>query len=127
MPGPIAYARAELVKALEPLGIPVHQTMPPVVQPPAILLTEGTPLTTSDEETFGSLRVHFELIALVPSSLHPRVQLTQLDALTDQIIYSLLREYAVNVSAYQTFTFPDSKPTLGAKIPISIALTIEKD
>lgn len=128
-PGPVTTARATLADDIraalttqDTQDVHVHTTMPDRVKPPCVILTEGTPLATTDQ-TFGALTLTFEA-AVIAAPTTAAAAVERLDALTDALIQGLWADYQPTVTAYTTLTGPDTQPYLTARIDLTTSITI---
>ncbi|WP_165215278.1 hypothetical protein [Schaalia sp. ZJ1691] len=124
MTGPIAFFRAEVKKALDEVaGIPVYANMPERLDPPCIILTEGTPLLAPSEDRFGHVLVTLEAVAIGAPTTND-LTIERLDALVDQIVTATYRDYITSVNPYQGITTADGGRYLSAVLTFQADLTI---
>ncbi|MDY3665469.1 hypothetical protein [Schaalia hyovaginalis] len=122
--GPIAYARADLAAALEKAqALPVHVTMPERLEPPCIVITEGTPLLEQGD-SFGSVTVRLDANIVAAPVADNDLAIARLDAAVDEIAAALLHDWTIQVDAYQGVTTADSQRYIAARLTVSTTLTI---
>lgn len=116
----ITTARSEVTTALSKAldGVPVLDTMPETLYPPAVIVSEDTPFI-APSNTMGTWDINFEILAVVAPSSDNSVMLTSLDALVSQIVESLAPHFTPTVSVYTTETPANDQPLLGARITLT--------
>lgn len=127
MNGPISYARNTLLKDLkEATLMPVYSVMPPVIHPPALIVSEATPLITASD-TIGGLTASFTVLAVVEATPADREkELAYLDALTDTVLINMWKTYNISVDGYRPISLGAGKNYLSTQINISIDLSIKE-
>lgn len=126
--GPIAAARADLAELLTRItSIPVVTSIPERLAPPCVVITEGTPLCSSDENAHGSVTVRLSItVAVAPTT--NALSIARLDAAVDTIVVGMVREgMFAAVDAYQSIKGADGQAYLAATITTTLTYTIEKD
>lgn len=126
--GPIAAARADLADVLTRItSIPVLTSIPERLAPPCVVVTEGTPLATPDENAHGAVTVRLSItVAVAPTT--NALAVARLDSAVDAIVVGMVREgMFAAVDAYQTIKGADGQAYLAAPITTAITYTIEKD
>lgn len=126
--GPIAAARADLADILTRItSIPVLTSIPERLDPPCVVVTEGTPLCAADESAHGSVTVRLSItVAVAPTT--NALSIARLDSAVDAIVVGMVREgMFAAVDAYQTIKGADGQAYLAAPITTAITYTIEKD
>ena len=126
--GPIAAARADLAAILrEATDLPVVTNVPERLAPPCVVITEGTPLCSSDENAHGAVTVRLSItVAVAPTT--NALSIARLDEAVDTIVVGMVREgMFAAVDAYQSIKGADSQAYLAAPITTSITYTIGKD
>ena len=126
--GPIAWARQDLARTLAGVTtLPVLTSPPERLEPPCVVITEGSPLLAPDETTHGAVTVALDAVVIMAPSDAP-LALARLDEHTDTIATSLLQAGTLpTVEAYTTITSADGQPYLSAAIHTTHHLTIDKD
>lgn len=127
MNGPISYARNTLLKDLkEATLMPVYSVMPPVIHPPALIVSEATPLITASD-TIGGLTASFTVLAVVEATPADREkELAYLDALTDTVLINMWKTYNISVDGYRPISLGAGQNYLSTQINISIDLSIKE-
>lgn len=127
MNGPISFARKTLLKDLkEATLMPVYSVMPPVIHPPALIVSEANPLITASD-TIGGLTASFRVLAVVEATPADREkELSHLDALTDMLIIGLWNSYNITVDAYRPISLGAGQNYLSTQINMSIDLSIKE-
>lgn len=121
--GPIAYARADLAAALEKAQtLPVHVNMPDRLEPPCIVITEGTPLLEQGD-SFGSVIIRFDA-NVIAAPVDNDLAIARLDAAVDEIISAILHDWTIAVDTYQAITTADTQRYIAARLTASTTLTI---
>lgn len=124
MSGPIAYARADLTRTLASVvDIPVIHHMPERLNPPCVIISEGTPLLTTSTDAFGHVIVNLEA-AIIGAPTTNELTINRLDALVDEIVTSMSADYIIQVGAYQGITTADGQHYLTARINFQADLTL---
>lgn len=126
--GPIAAARADLAELLTRITpIPAVTSIPERLAPPCVVITEGTPLCSSDENAHGSVTVRLSItVAVAPTT--NALSIARLDAAVDTIVVGMVREgMFAAVDAYQSIKGADGQAYLAATITTTLTYTIEKD
>lgn len=126
--GAVSYARAAVLKDLkEATLMPVYSVMPPVIHPPALIVSEATPLITASD-TIGGLTCSFTVLAVVEAIPTDREkELAYLDALTDTVISGMWKDYALTVDGYRPITLGAGQNYLSTQIHISVELSIKEN
>lgn len=125
MTGPIAFLRKEIVKDLTRLtDLPVFSALPETLEPPCILINEGSTLLTPAEETYGTYKGQFDLLVIAPAIADNAQALAKLDTQVDGVVMGLAPEYLLTVRGYQTFQFANAQPYLGAVISLQATVNI---
>lgn len=126
--GAISYARAAVLKDLkEAAAVPVYSVMPPVLHPPALIVSEATPLITGGD-TIGGLTASFTVLAVVEAIPTDREkELAYLDALTDTVISGMWQDYALTVDGYRPISLGAGQNYLSTQIHISVDLSIKEN
>lgn len=126
--GAVSYARAAVLKDLkEATLMPVYSVMPPVIHPPALIVSEATPLITASD-TIGGLTCSFTVLAVVEATPADREkELAYLDALTDTLISGMWQDYALTVDGYRPITLGAGQNYLSTQIHISVELSIKEN
>lgn len=127
MNGPISYARETLLKDLkEATLMPVYSVMPPVIHPPALIVSEASPLISASD-TIGGLCASFRVLAVVEATPADREkELAYLDALTDMLLIGLWSTYNITVEAYRPISLGAGQNYLSTQINMSIDLSIKE-
>lgn len=127
MNGPISYARKTLIDDLkEATLMPVYSVMPPVIHPPALIVSEGATLITASD-TIGGLCASFRVLAVVEATPADREkELAHLDALTDMLLIGLWSTYNITVEAYRPISLGAGQNYLSTQINMSIDLSIKE-
>jgi len=123
--GPIAAARADLTAILQAAtDIPVVANVPERLQPPCVVITEATPLLTTDETTYGAVTVRLNLtVAVAPTT--NALAVARLDAAVDEIVVALVRSGTfAAVDAYTGITSADGQTYLAAPITTTLTYSI---
>lgn len=123
--GPIASARADLTAILQAAtDLPVVANVPERLQPPCVVITEATPLLTTDETTYGAVTVRLNLtVAVAPTT--NALAVARLDAAVDEIIVALARSGTfAAVDAYTGITSADGQTYLAAPITTTLTYSI---
>lgn len=126
--GPIAAARADLAAILATITtIPVVTSIPERLAPPCAVITEGTPLCSSDESAHGAVTVRLSItVAAAPTT--NALSIARLDEAVDTIVVGLVRAgLSAAVDAYQSIKGADGQAYLAAPITTTLTYTIEKD
>lgn len=125
--GAISYARAAVLKDLEATAAaPVYSVMPPVLHPPALIVSEATPLITASD-TIGGLTAAFTVLAIVEATPADREkELETLDALVDVVIFGLWQDYGLTVDGYRPISLGAGQNYLSTQIHISVDLSIKE-
>lgn len=125
--GAISYARAAVLKDLkEATLMPVYSVMPPVIHPPALIVSEATPLI-SPSDTIGGLTASFTVLAVVEAIPTDREkELAYLDALVDTVIINMWQDYNISVDGYRPISLGAGQNYLSTQINISIDLSIKE-
>ncbi|MCI6557115.1 hypothetical protein [Schaalia hyovaginalis] len=122
-PGPIAYARADLAAALKAATtLPVHVNMPERLEPPCIVITEGSPLLEQGD-CFGAVVIRLDA-NVVAAPVDNDLAIARLDAAVDEIAAALLHDWTIKVEAYQAVGAADSQRYLAARLTATSTLTI---
>lgn len=126
--GAISYARAAVLKDLEATAAaPVYSVMPPVLHPPALIVSEATPLITASD-TIGGLTASFTVLAVVEAIPTDRQdELAALDNLTDMVIAGMWQDYSLTVDGYRPISLGAGQNYLSTQIHISVELSIKED
>lgn len=123
--GPIASARADLTAILQAAtDLPVVANVPERLQPPCVVITESTPLLTTDETTYGAVTVRLNLtVAVAPTT--NALAVARLDAAVDEIVVALVRSGTfAAVDAYTGITSADGQTYLAAPITTTLTYSI---
>ncbi|PEY46554.1 hypothetical protein CN359_30900 [Bacillus thuringiensis] len=123
--GPIASARADLTAILQAAtDLPVVANVPERLQPPCVVITEATPLLTTDETTYGAVTVRLNLtVAVAPTT--NALAVARLDAAVDEIVVALVRSGTfAAVDAYTGITSADGQTYLAAPITTTLTYSI---
>lgn len=123
--GPIASARADLTAILQAAtDLPVVANVPERLQPPCVVITEATPLLTTDETTYGAVTVRLNLtVAVAPTT--NALTVARLDAAVDEIVVALVRSGTLAaVDAYTGITSADGQTYLAAPITTTLTYSI---
>ena len=123
--GPIASARADLTAILQAsTDLPVVANVPERLQPPCVVITEATPLLTTDETTYGAVTVRLNLtVAVAPTT--NALAVARLDAAVDEIVVALVRSGTfAAVDAYTGITSADGQTYLAAPITTTLTYSI---
>lgn len=126
--GPIAAARADLADLLTRItSIPVVTSIPERLAPPCVVITEGTPLCSSDETTHGAVTVRLSItVAVAPTT--NALSIARLDEAVDTIVVGMVRDgLFAAVDAYQSIKGADGQAYLAATITTTLSYTIGKD
>ena len=125
--GAISYARAAVLKDLkEATLMPVYSVMPPVLHPPALIVSEATPLITASD-TIGGLTAAFTILAVVEATPADRqAELAALDNLTDKVIAGMWKDYGLTVDGYRPISLGAGQNYLSTQIHITIDLSIKE-
>lgn len=125
--GAISYARSSVLKDLkEATLMPVYSVMPPVIHPPALIVSEATPLITASD-TIGGLTASFTVLAVVEAIPTDREkELAYLDALVDTVIINMWQDYTLSVDGYRPISLGAGQNYLSTQINISIDLSIKE-
>lgn len=125
--GAISYARQAVLKDLkEATLMPVYSVMPPVIHPPALIVSEATPLITASD-TIGGLTASFTVLAVVEAIPADREkELAYLDALVDTVIINMWQDYNLSVDGYRPISLGAGQNYLSTQINISIDLSIKE-
>lgn len=122
--GPIAYARADLAAALrQATDLPVLTSVPERLDPPCVVITEGTPVLEADETGPRGVTVHLTA-TVVEAPTDAALALERLDAHVDQITTTAWGHVPLTVTSYSTVTSADSQHYLAAAIETTTNLTI---
>lgn len=123
--GPIAYARADLATALsQATSLPVHASVPERLDPPCVVITEGTPLLEPATDQ-GHRAVTVRLVAnIVEAPTDAALALARLDQHVDQTVTGLWNEYMATVDAYATVTGADGQRYLAATVNTTTTLIL---
>lgn len=123
-PGPIAFARADVAAALAAASsLPVHTGVPERLEPPCIVLTEGTPLLEPSDRTIGAVTVR--LVAnVIEAPADADLVLNRLDEHVDEIVSGLSAEYMPTVDPYSGVTSADSQRYLAAAVTLTTHLNL---
>lgn len=126
--GAISYARAAVLKDLkEATAMPVYSVMPPVIHPPALIVSEATPLISASD-TIGGLTAAFTVLAVVEAIPTDRQkELAYLDALVDTVISGMWQDYALTVDGYRPISLGAGQNYLSTQIHVSFELSIKED
>lgn len=126
--GAISYARAAVLKDLkEATAMQVYSVMPPVIHPPALIVSEATPLITGGD-TISGLTASFTVLAVVEAIPTDREkELAYLDALTDTVISGMWQDYSLTVDGYRPISLGAGQNYLSTQIHISVELSIKED
>lgn len=126
--GAISYARAAVLKDLkEATAMPVYSVMPPLIHPPALIVSEETPLISASD-TIGGLTAAFTVLAVVEAIPTDREkELAYLDALVDTVISGMWKDYALTVDGYRPISLGAGQNYLSTQIHISVELSIKED
>lgn len=129
MNGIATQTRAEVLHALTSAlsdDVDVHTSMPPTLYPPCVLINEADPFIEPGD-TLPDVIAHYEVIALGDQSPDNQRVIDQVDDLIDRLVEGLW-EYRPTVAGYQTFTFANQQPYLGARISLDVTgYEIRKD
>lgn len=120
--GPIASARADLDALLrEATDLPVVTNVPERLAPPCIVITEASPLLTTDDTTYGAVSVKLNLtVAVAPTT--NALAIKRLDEAVDTIAVALIKAGTfVAIEAYTSIKSADGQAYLAA--PITTTLT----
>lgn len=120
--GPIASARADLDALLrEATDLPVVTNVPERLAPPCIVITEASPLLTTDDTTYGDVSVKLNLtVAVAPTT--NALAIERLDEAVDTIAVALIKAGTfVAIEAYTSIKSADGQAYLAA--PITTTLT----
>nr|DAQ16142.1 MAG TPA: hypothetical protein [Caudoviricetes sp.] len=123
--GPIASARVDLTAILQAAtDLPVVANVPERLQPPCVVITEATPLLTTDETTYGAVTVRLNLtVAVAPTT--NALAVARLDAAVDEIVVALVRSGTfAAVDAYTGITSADGQTYLAAPITTTLTYSI---
>lgn len=125
--GAISYARAAVLKDLKnAVPAPVYSVMPPLIHPPALIVSEATPLITASD-TIGGLTASFTVLAIVEAIPTDREkELETLDALVDVVIFGLWQDYGLTVDGYRPISLGAGQNYLSTQIHISVDLSIKE-
>lgn len=126
--GAISYARAAVLKDLkEATAMPIYSVMPPLIHPPALIVSEETPLISASD-TIGGLTAAFTALAVVEAIPTDREkELAYLDALVDTVISGMWKDYALTVDGYRPISLGAGQNYLSTQIHISVELSIKED
>ena len=125
MTGPIAYARADLTEAIRaalPVDVTVYAAMPERLNPPCVVVVEGTPLLEGDDTPRGAAVTFEAVIVEAPSTAEH--SLDRLDQHTDALLLGLWAEWEPKVTQYGHVTGPDSQPYLSSTITTITRLSL---
>ena len=105
--GPIASARADLAAILrEATDLPVVTNVPERLAPPCVVITEASPLLTTDDTTYNAVAVRMSLtVAVAPTT--NALAIERLDEAVDTIASRLTRASRA----------PTGKPTSPPRLP----------
>lgn len=120
--GPIASARADLAAILrEATDLPVVTNVPERLAPPCVVITEASPLLTTDDTTYNAVTVRMSLtVAVAPTT--NALAIERLDEAVDTIAVALIRAGTVAaIEAYTSIKSADGQSYLAA--PITTTLT----
>lgn len=123
--GPIASARADLAAILrEATDLPVVTNVPERLAPPCIVITEASPLLTTDETTYGAVSVKLSLtIAVAPTT--NALAIERLDEAVDTITVALIKAGTfVAIEAYTSIKSADGQAYLAAPITTTLTYSI---
>lgn len=125
--GAISYARAAVLKDLKnAVPAPVYSVMPPLIHPPALIVSEATPLISASD-TIGGLTASFTVLAIVEAIPTDREkELETLDALVDVVIFGLWQDYGLTVDGYRPISLGAGQNYLSTQIHISVDLSIKE-
>ena len=121
-PGPIASARADLAAILrEATDLPVVISIPERLAPPCVVITESSPLLTTDDTTYNAVTVRMSLtVAVAPTT--NALAIERLDEAVDTIAVALIKAgTAAAIDAYTSIKSADGQAYLAA--PITTTLT----
>lgn len=96
----------------------VYLSPPSPFYGPAILITEGSPFIEAGDTT-GAAVFAFEVLILVDVKSDAAVMIADLDRRVSAVLEALWHEYAVTVGPYETFTFANNQPFLGARLSVA--------
>lgn len=128
MSGAVSYARAAVLKDLKnAAAVPVYSVMPPVIHPPALIVSEATPLISASD-TIGGLTAAFTVLSVVEAIPTDREkELAALDTLTDAVISGMWQDYALTVDGYRPISLGAGQNYLSTQIHISVDLSIKEN
>lgn len=120
--GPIAAARAAVLDDLrDASSLPVLAGIPERLEPPCIVITEGSPLIEPDDTTHAQAVVRFTA-NVIEAPTDNDLALARLDDHTDEVIQALWRDWMPTVEAYTTVTSADSQAYLAATIQLTTTI-----
>lgn len=127
MSGVISYGREILLKDLQEAGVaPVHTVMPPVIHPPALIVSESSPLLQASE-TIGGITLTFTVLAVVEATPADREkELASLDHLLDDLVSHLWKDYRLTIEGYRPISLGAGQNYLSTQISIPIDLNIKE-
>lgn len=122
MTGPIAAARAAVLDDLrDASSLPVLAGIPERLEPPCIVITEGSPLLEPSEHAMTTAVVRFTA-NVIEAPTDNSLALERLDSHTDEVIEALWRDWQPTVEAYTTVTSADSQAYLAATIQLTTTI-----
>nr|WP_300339921.1 hypothetical protein [Actinomyces sp.] len=122
MSGPIATARALAAAALqEATDLPVIASVPERLEPPCVVITEGTPLAEPSDTLMGGVVVRLTANVIEAPTDGP-LALERLDEHTDQVIEGLWAQWVPTVETYTTVTSTDQQRYLASTITLTTTI-----
>ncbi|MBS5978052.1 MAG: hypothetical protein KIA99_10805 [Actinomyces urogenitalis] len=122
MSGPIATARALAAAAIEQVtDLPVVASVPERLEPPCVVITEGTPLVEPSDTLMAGVVVRLTANVIEAPTDAP-LALERLDTHTDQIIDGLWAEWMPTVETYTTVTSADQQRYLASTITLTTTI-----